>query len=142
MRDAGTVADPSALQRTGRPDAGRSVELETPALERDERERRDDQHRRNWPSVEQDAFLRARALDTEPVLWPLLVAAAAVVGFAAGWAVGWWALFGIPPVAALIWTQVELEADITAWLAFVVSFVAAAAILAGIGLERIRTRSR
>jgi 4-hydroxybenzoate polyprenyltransferase len=76
------------------------------------------------------------------MLWTLLVAAAAVIGFAAGRALGWWAVLGIPPFAAVIWTQVELEADITQWLAFVVSSAAAAGILSGIGLERIRTRSR
>jgi cobalamin biosynthesis protein CobD/CbiB len=65
------------------------------------------------------------------------------VGFAAGRIVGSWALLLIPPPAVLIWTQVELEGHIPAWLAFVVSVVlAAAAIASGIGLERIRTRSR
>jgi hypothetical protein len=49
MRDAGTVADPSAHQGTGPPDAGRSAELETPAPQRDERERRDDQLREELP---------------------------------------------------------------------------------------------
>jgi hypothetical protein len=49
MRDAGTVADPSARQGTGPPDAGRFPELETPAPERDERERHDDQQREELP---------------------------------------------------------------------------------------------
>jgi hypothetical protein len=72
----------------------------------------------------------------------VLLAAAAVAGFAAGRVLGWWSFLGIPPIAVLISTQVELEANITAWLAFVVSAVLAAAIASGIGLGRIRARAR
>jgi len=71
-------------------------------------------------------------------LWPLLLVAAVVAGLGAGRLLGWWALLLIAPVAMLLWSQLELEADIRAWIALVFSVVLAAAIVTGIGLQRIR----
>jgi hypothetical protein len=67
MRDAGTVAVPSALQRTGPPDADRPTELETPALERDERERRDDQQREELPQRRVEAVHLDRRASTAAI---------------------------------------------------------------------------
>jgi len=69
-------------------------------------------------------------------LWPLLRVAAA--GLGAGRVLRWWALLLIAPVATLLWSQLELEADIRAWIALVFSVVLAAAIVTGIGPQRIR----
>jgi hypothetical protein len=74
------------------------------------------------------------------VVWPVLLVVAAVVGFYAGRFLGWWALLLIPPVAAVIWTQVELEGGIPMVLASFFSMVLAAAIVVARGVERIRTR--
>lgn len=73
----------------------------------------------------------------------MLLVVAAVAAFVVGMALGrWWSLVAIPLIAVLVWQGVELEGNISAWLAFVFSGVLAAAMAVGIGFNRIRTRSR
>ena len=72
------------------------------------------------------------------MLWPLLLVAAVVAGLGAGRLLGWWALLLIAPVATLLWSQLELEAGIRTWIALVFTVALAAAIVTGIGLQRVR----
>lgn len=64
-------------------------------------------------------------------------------GFVFGLAVGrWWAIVGAAPLGGYILATNDLEGQVGAWVAVVLSTLLACAIAAGVALRRLQRRRR